>query len=65
MSGSTISLVGFGCLLLTALAIEVAARRGLGPTPVQQAVAAAMRTPWGRVTVLGAWLWLGVHFLAR
>ena len=28
-------------------------------------VAAAMRRPVGRVAVLGTWLWLGVHFLAR
>ena len=30
-----------------------------------QALGAAMRTVPGRVTVLVAWLWLGVHFLAR
>ena len=30
-----------------------------------QAVGAAMRTVPGRVAVLLAWLWLGVHFLAR
>jgi hypothetical protein len=29
------------------------------------AVAAAMRRPAGRLAVLAAWLWLGVHFLAR
>jgi hypothetical protein len=31
----------------------------------QQAPAAAMRTVPGRLAVLLAWLWLGVHFLAR
>jgi hypothetical protein len=30
-----------------------------------QAPAAAMRTVPGRLAVLFAWLWLGVHFLAR
>jgi len=30
-----------------------------------QALGAAMRTVPGRVAVLLAWLWLGVHFLAR
>ena len=28
-------------------------------------VGAAMRTTAGRVLVLAAWLWLGLHFLAR
>ena len=30
-----------------------------------EAVAAAMRTTSGRVAVLLAWAWIGVHFLAR
>jgi hypothetical protein len=29
------------------------------------AVATMMRRPAGRLAVLGSWLWLGVHFLAR
>ena len=33
--------------------------------PPGQAVAACMRTTAGRVTVLAAWMWVGVHFLAR
>ena len=57
--------VGFAVLLLAALALEVAARRGAGPATAAQAVDAAMRTTAGRVAVLVAWLWLGVHFLAR
>ena len=57
--------VGFAVLLLAALALEVAARRGAGPATVAQAVGAAMRSTSGRVAVLLAWLWLGVHFLAR
>ncbi len=57
--------VGFAVLLLAALALEVAARRGAGPATVAQAVGAAMRSTPGRVAVLLAWLWLGVHFLAR
>ena len=56
---------GFAALLLAALVLEVAARRGAGPATAAQAVAAAMRSTPGRVTVLLAWLWLGVHFLAR
>ena len=59
------AVVGFAVLLLAAVALEVAARRGAGPATAAQAVGAAMRTTPGRVAVLLAWLWLGVHFLAR
>jgi hypothetical protein len=65
VTGSTASLVGFGALLATGVAIELAARgRGLGVTAAQ-AVGTAMRRTPGRVTVLLVWLWFGVHFLAR
>ncbi len=56
---------GFVVLLVAALVLEGAARRGAGPATVAQAVGAAMRTAPGRVAVLLVWLWLGVHFLAR
>ncbi len=36
-----------------------------GRASAAQALAAAMRTTPGRVAVLLAWAWLGVHFLAR
>ncbi len=56
---------GFAVLLVAALALEAAARRGAGPATSMETVAAAMRTTPGRVAVLLAWVWLGVHFLAR
>jgi hypothetical protein len=56
---------GFAVLLVAALVLEVAARRGAGPATVAETVGAAMRTTPGRVAVLLAWVWLGVHFLAR
>ena len=65
MSPSAASVLGFGVLLVTALALEVAARHRRGPATAPRAVAAAMRTAPGRVLVLTAWLWSGVHFLAR
>ncbi len=57
--------LGFAVLLLAALVLETAARRGAGPATAAQAVGAAMRSTPGRVAVLLVWLWLGVHFLAR
>lgn len=65
MSGSAVSLLGFATLLVAALTLEVAARRRCGPATARGAVAAAMRRTPGRAAVLVAWLWLGVHFLAR
>ena len=56
---------GFAALLLVALVLEVAARRGAGPATAAQAVGAAMHSTLGRLIVLLVWLWLGVHFLAR
>ena len=65
MSGTAASVVGVTCLLAAGLAIEVCARCRLGPATAADALGAAMRTTPGRAAVLIAWLWLGVHFLAR
>ena len=65
MTESSAGLLGFAVLLVAALALEVVARHGGGPATARGAVAAAMRTTPGRAAVLVAWLWLGVHFLAR
>ena len=65
MSGAAATVVGLLCLLLAGLALEVCARRGLGPATASRTLSAAMRTTCGRAIVLLAWVWLGVHFLAR
>lgn len=65
MSGVTAAAVAYAALLVSAAAIEIRARRAAGPATAAEAVAAAMRTTPGRAAVLLAWVWLGVHFLAR
>jgi hypothetical protein len=65
MSGAATSIAGVACLIVGGLALEACARRGLGPATAGRALSAAMRTAYGRSVVLLAWLWLGVHFLAR
>ncbi len=65
MSGSASSLLGLSLLIVTGLALELAGRSGRGTSTAGQAVSAAMRSLSGRILVLSAWLWLGVHFLAR
>jgi hypothetical protein len=65
VSGTPASAAGFAVLLVAALTLQVAGRRREDRVTAGQALAAAMRTTPGRATVLVAWLWLGVHFLAR
>lgn len=56
----------FAAILLLAVAIDLVARRsGCGLQSFSATVAAALRSRGGRIVVLGAWLWLGWHFLAR
>ncbi|MGR6317634.1 DUF6186 family protein [Micromonospora soli] len=58
---------GFAAILLLMVAADAAARRRTGPclAPLGAALTAALRTTTGRALVLGVWLWLGWHFLAR
>ena len=65
MSGTTASVLVLALLVVTGLALEASARRGHDRATAAQAVAAAMRATPGRALVLTAWVWLGVHFLAR
>jgi hypothetical protein len=65
MSASTASVIALAALLVTGLSLECSARRGRDGATAAQAVSAAMRTTPGRAMVLAAWIWLGVHFLAR
>jgi hypothetical protein len=65
MSGSTVSVIALLALLVTGVALEWSARRGHDGATAAQALGAAMRTTPGRAAVLTAWIWIGVHFLAR
>jgi hypothetical protein len=59
-------LLGFALLLLLVLALDALGRAGREPFhPLAEALDAAMATRVGRWLVLGAWLWIGFHFLAR
>jgi hypothetical protein len=56
----------FAAILAVAVVADLLARRsGSRVRPLGETLAAALRTRFGRVLVLGAWLWLGWHFLAR
>ena len=65
MTGSAASVVVLVLLAAGGGALELSARLGEDRVTAAQALGAAMRTTAGRVVVLAAWVWLGVHFLAR
>ena len=59
-------IAGFAAILALAIATDLFARRaGSGVRPLSATLAAALRSRGGRVLILGAWLWLGWHLLAR
>lgn len=62
-------IAAFALIFAVAAAVDLRARRsGARPDavrPLGATLAAALGTRGGRVVVLGAWLWLGWHFLAR
>ena len=65
MSGTAVCVIALTSLLLGGVVLELSARRRDDRATVAQALGAAMRTTPGRAVVLAAWVWLGVHFLAR
>jgi Family of unknown function (DUF6186) len=66
MSAYAVLVAGFTAIFLAMLATDLAARRpGSRIAPLGAGLTAAMRTPAGRVVVLGWWLWIGWHLLAR
>jgi hypothetical protein len=57
---------GFAAILAVVVVTDLLARRpGSAMRPLGDTLAAALANRATRVLVLGAWLWLGWHFLAR
>jgi hypothetical protein len=57
---------GFTAIFLAMLVTDLAGRRPDSRiAPLGSALTAAMRTTLGRLIVLGWWLWIGWHLLAR
>jgi hypothetical protein len=54
-----------GLVALAVLTELLARRRGSAVYPIGPTVTAAMGTRTGRLVILGFWLWVGWHFLAR
>ena len=66
MTPRAVIIACFAAILGAAIATDLVARRaGSAVRPLSATLAAALRSRCGRVLLLGAWLWLGWHFLAR
>ncbi|HEX9122310.1 MAG TPA: DUF6186 family protein [Actinomycetota bacterium] len=66
MSSHAVTVAGFLLIFLAGLALEWRARRPSSRIPTIDALLRrAMYTRSGRVGVIAAWAWLGLHFFAR
>ena len=66
MSSRDVTIFGYLVILLCGALLEVLATRTRARIPsLGEVLGHAMRTRTGRVGVLVAWAWLGLHFFAR
>lgn len=66
MNSHDVTVTGFLVLLTALVGTEIAGRTGLAPVPTfSQVMTRIMRTRTGRVGLLVAWAWLGLHFFAK
>ena len=59
-----VTLIGFAVIAMSAVALEIAARRG-GSVTFGDALGRLVRPRPVRLLVLAAWLWLGWHLFVR
>jgi hypothetical protein len=66
MTSRDLTLLGYAAIASAALVLEVAALRGSALIPtLGRVLGRVMRTRAGRIGVLTAWAWFGLHLLAR
>jgi hypothetical protein len=66
MNTHDVTIFGYLAVLAAGVVIELAATRTRARIPpLGQVFTRIMRTRTGRVGVLVAWAWLGLHFFAR
>ncbi len=66
MSSHDLTVLGYVLLLLAGVVLQVLATRNPARIPsLGDVLSRVMRTRTGRVGVLVAWAWLGLHFFAR
>ncbi len=66
MSSHAITIAGYLAVLAAGIALEVLAFRKPGHVPpLGQVLTWIMRSRTGRIGMLVAWGWIGLHFFAR
>jgi len=66
MNSHDVTVTGFLVLLAALVGTEIAGRTGRAPVPTfSHVMTRIMRTRTGRVGMLVAWAWLGLHFFAK
>ncbi len=66
MNSHDVTVLGFVIVLAGLIGTEITARQGHTSIPtLGQVFTRIMRTRTGRVGVLVAWAWLGLHFFAK
>ncbi|HYK31064.1 MAG TPA: DUF6186 family protein [Streptosporangiaceae bacterium] len=66
MNSHDVTVTGFLVLLATLVGTEIVGRSRRTPVPTfSQMMTRIMRTRTGRVGLLVAWAWLGLHFFAK
>lgn len=66
MNSHDVTVLGYVLILLAGMLLQLVATRPAAKTPSLGGVLSQlMRTRTGRVGVLVAWAWLGLHFFAR
>ena len=66
MNSHDVTITGYVVILLAAFGLQLAATRAKAPVPpLGTVLSRIMRTRTGRVGVLVAWAWLGLHFFAK
>jgi len=66
MTSHQITIAGYLIILAAIVTLQVLATRTRAPVPsFGELLTRAMRTRTGRVGVLVAWAWIGLHFFAR
>jgi Family of unknown function (DUF6186) len=66
MSGHEVTIAGYLLVVAGIVLLQVLATRTRVPVPsLGELLTRAMRSRTGRVGVLVAWAWIGLHFFAR
>ena len=66
MNSHDITIAGYLAVLVGLVLLQVLATRTRAPVPsLGELLTRAMRTRTGRVGILVAWAWIGLHFFAR